>query len=93
MLGERIKELRTALGMNQVEFGKCLNVTKQSVSNWENYNIQPSIDMLINIATTFSVSADYLLGLTNQCTINVDGLTSEQISHIQNIINDIRNSK
>ena len=61
MFGERIKELRLNLGLNQVEFSKLLNVTKQSVSNWENNNILPSIDMLINISKKFSVSADYLL--------------------------------
>ena len=36
MFDERIKELRRSLGINQVEFGKRLNVTKQCISNWEN---------------------------------------------------------
>ena len=61
MFDERIRELRHSLGINQVEFGKRLNVTKQCISNWENNNIMPSIDMLIRISKTFSVSADYLL--------------------------------
>lgn len=90
MFYERIKELRKSLGITQVEFGKKLCVTKQCISNWENGNIQPSIDMLIKIAQTFSVSADYLLGLSNNITIDARGLTSEQILHIQVIINDIR---
>lgn len=42
-----------SLGINQVEFGKRLNVTKQCISNWENNNIMPSIDMLIRISKTF----------------------------------------
>ena len=46
MFCERIKELRKSLGINQVEFGNKLSVTKQCISNWENGNIQPSIDML-----------------------------------------------
>ena len=58
MFDERIRELRHSLGINQVEFGKRLNVTKQCISNWENNNIMPSIDMLIRISKTFSVSAD-----------------------------------
>ena len=65
MFGNRVKSLRQSLGLNQIEFGKTLNVTKQSVSNWENGNIQPSIDMLIKIAELFSVSIDYLLGRTD----------------------------
>ena len=61
MLNERIRELRTAIGFSQVELAEKLGVSKQSVSNWENDNIQPSIEMLIKIAHTFNVSTDYLL--------------------------------
>lgn len=90
MFDERIKELRLSLGLNQIQFGRKLFITKQCVSNWENGNIQPSIDMLIKICNVFHVSADYLLGLTNECSLDVSGLTSEQILHIQSIVNDIR---
>lgn len=90
MFGTRIKELRLSLGLNQVEFGKTLNVTKQSVCNWENGNIQPSIDMLTKIAVRYSVRTDYLLGLDNERVIDVSGLTDTQIAHIQNIIRDIK---
>lgn len=90
MLNERIKELRLAYKMNQVEFGKKLNVTKQSVSNWENNNIQPSIDMLIKIADCFSVSTDFLLGRDTRKYLDVSDLSSTEIVHLQNIINDLR---
>lgn len=92
MFFERIKELRTSLSMNQVEFGRKLHVTKQCVSNWENGNIQPSIDMLIKICTTFHVNADYLLGLEDKRTLDVTGLTNEQITHLQSIVNDLRSA-
>lgn len=92
MFEERIKELRLSLGLNQIQFGRKLFITKQCISNWENGNIQPSIDMLIKICNTFHVSADYLLGLTNDCSLDVSGLTTEQILHIQNVVNDIRNA-
>ncbi len=90
MFEERIKELRLSLGLNQIQFGRKLFVTKQCISNWENGNIMPSIDMLIKIATTFSVSTDYLLGLSSQCNLNADGLTNEQILHIRCIIDDLK---
>lgn len=90
MFEERIKQLRASLGMNQVQFSRKLFVTKQCISNWENGNIQPSIDMLIKICTTFSVSADYLLGLSAECTLDVSGLSAEQILHIQNVVNDLK---
>ncbi|MBQ7131613.1 MAG: helix-turn-helix transcriptional regulator [Oscillospiraceae bacterium] len=89
MFGERIKELRLSLGLNQVEFGKQLNVTKQSVSNWENGNIQPSIDMLVKIAKSYQVSTDYLLGLDDRKTLDITGLSSQQVFHLQCIIKDL----
>lgn len=49
-LNENIKQLRLAQNLSQVDLAKALGVTKQSISNWENNNIQPSIDMLIRLA-------------------------------------------
>lgn len=91
MLSENIKKLRQARNISQVELAKVLFVSKQSVSNWENGNIMPSVDMLIKIANYFSVSTDYLLGLDKKEHIDTDGLTPEQIAHIKLIINDIKN--
>ena len=90
MLGQRINELRTACGWSQVELAKRLNISKQTVSNWENENIQPSIEMLINVATLFRVSTDYLLGLDDAPHLNVDGLPLSFVAHLSQIIADYR---
>lgn len=90
MLNTKIKELRLAHGLNQVELGKKLSVTKQTISNWENNNIQPSVDMLVKIADYFSVSTDFLLERDKKETICAEGLTAEQIAHIELLINDLR---
>ncbi len=89
MFGRQIKSLRMSKGLNQVEIAKIFGVTKQCVSNWENENIMPSVDMLIKIAGFFNVSTDYLLGLSEKHALNTDGLTELQIAHIQTVINDI----
>ena len=90
MLSDRIYELRTSFGWTQVQLAEKLNITKQTVSNWENDNIQPSIEMLIKLSKIFNVSSDYLLGLTPENFINVDGLPAEFVSHIVQIINDYK---
>ena len=54
MLGDRIKTLRTARNLSQVELARKLNVSKQSVSNWENNNILPSVDIVKKLALFFS---------------------------------------
>lgn len=93
MLNNKIKELRLAHKLNQVELAEKLSVTKQTVSNWENNNIQPSIDMLVKIADCFSTTTDYLLERNENNIINADGLTITEIAHIQQLISDLRNSK
>ena len=76
-----------------MELAKELFVTKQCVSNWENGNIIPSVEMLIKIAKYFSVSTDYLLGLDDRRYIEITGLTEKQVTHIQQIIGDILEDK
>ena len=88
MLNEKIRQLRTARNISQVELAKALCVSKQSVSNWENDNILPSIDMLIKLAAFFSVSTDYLLGLDGKQFIDVTGLPPEVVAHIRLLIED-----
>lgn len=90
MLSQRIYELRISFGWTQVQLAQKLGITKQTVSNWENDNIQPSIDMLVKLSNIFNVSTDYLLGLTPTNSINVDGLPTEFVSHIVQIIDDYK---
>lgn len=90
MFGNRIAELRLARNWTQVQLAQKLNVSKQTVSNWENNNILPSIDLLIKLARLFSVSTDYLLVLDNREYIEVSGLTDVQRAHIQQIIDDLK---
>uniref|UniRef100_UPI004056CDCB helix-turn-helix transcriptional regulator n=1 Tax=Agathobacter sp. TaxID=2021311 RepID=UPI004056CDCB len=93
MLGDRIKILRTSYNLSQVQLAEKLKVSKQTISNWENNNILPSVEMLISIAAFFSVTTDYLLELDNRSYLETTGLSSEQLAHIQNIINDILANK
>ena len=90
MLSKRIYELRLSFGWTQVQLAQKLGITKQTVSNWENDNIQPSIDMLVKLSKIFNVSTDYLLGLTPTNSISVDGLPTEFVSHIVQIIDDYK---
>jgi len=92
-LNENIKQLRLARNLSQVDLAKKLGVTKQSISNWENNNIQPSIYMLIRLSNYFSVSTDYMLGLEERKFIEINGLTERQLAHIMAVINDIRGGK
>ncbi len=90
MLNENIKKLRLSLNISQVALAKNLGVSKHSVSNWENDNIQPSIDMLVRIARCLNTSTDYLLGLDSKKTIDVSELSDIQIAHLKQLIKDLK---
>jgi transcriptional regulator with XRE-family HTH domain len=93
MIGDRIKHLRLLHNLNQVQLAEKLNVSKQSVSNWENNNILPSVEVVIHLADFFSCSTDYLLELDDKHNfIEVSGLTEEQLVHVQYIIRDLQKS-
>lgn len=91
MLNEKIKELRKVFGISQVELAKELGVSKQCVSNWENGNVLPSIDMLIKIAKYFNVSTDYLLCLDNEDSLDLAGLSEKERAHIKLLVKDLLN--
>ena len=91
MLGQRIFEMRTAFGWSQVDLAKRLKVTKQTVSNWENENIQPSIEMLVRIAKLFGVTTDYLLGLDCVPRLDIEGLPSNVVAHLALLVDDYKN--
>lgn len=61
----RIKELRLEKGFTQKELAQKLNTTNSAVCDWEKGRTQPDLQTLASIATLFDVSADYLLGLSD----------------------------
>lgn len=90
MLGYRINELRCAFGWSQTELAKRMNISKQTVSNWENDNIQPSIEMLVKMSKIFGVTTDYLLGLDEIPRVSLEGLPMSVVAHISLLIEDLR---
>ncbi len=65
MIGERLAELRNDHGDTQQSLGDRLNVTKFTISNWEQGKSEPSHEFLVKICRLYNVSADYLLGISD----------------------------
>lgn len=60
-LGEKIYELRTLKNLSQGDVADALNVSRQSVSKWENNSAVPDLDKIIKLAELFQVSLDELV--------------------------------
>lgn len=58
----RLKLLRTENGESLEKIAKYLNVTIQTISNYENEKRDMTPDTILKLADYFGVSTDYLLG-------------------------------
>lgn len=58
----RLKYLRTARGENLEKVAEYLNVSIQTISNYENEKRDMTPDTIIKLAEYFGVSTDYILG-------------------------------
>ena len=61
-LGERIYELRNEKNLSQGDLADALDVSRQSVSKWENDIAVPDLDKLIKLCDIFEISLDELTG-------------------------------
>lgn len=65
---EKVYELRKESRLSQEEVAEQLNVSRQTISNWENGTAQPALDKAVELAYLFDVSLDELVGKTVQQT-------------------------
>lgn len=90
MTAERIKTLREARGWTQAELARRLNMTRNGVNSWEQGLSMPSPPFLVELASLFSVSTDYLLGIEPLHTVNVTGLNEHDIALITQLADRLR---
>lgn len=60
-IGQKLKEARTASGLSQENVAEKINVSRQTISNWENEKTYPDIISVIKLSDLYSISLDALL--------------------------------
>ncbi|KHD44117.1 helix-turn-helix domain-containing protein [Streptococcus hongkongensis] len=61
MIGDNIYKERIKIGMTQENLSDYLNLTKSTISKWENNQAKPDIDYLIQLAKLFDMTLDELV--------------------------------
>ena len=60
-IGEKIAHLRIVNNISQDELAKMMNVSRQTLSKWENDETQPQLDNIKELCKLFKISADELI--------------------------------
>ena len=82
----RLRELRLNKGLRQEQVAKLIGVNKSAISTYENDTRQPSFDILVRLANLYRVSTDYLLGQTNTRSVDLSGLTEQEVALICELV-------
>ncbi len=64
-LGGRIKYIRKIKDLNQVDVAISLGIPRSAISKIENGKQEMTSEVLFQFATKYDVSADYLLGISD----------------------------
>jgi len=62
---ERLTEVLKDSKLNQKEIANLLNIHESNIPQYKSGHTQPSLQILMNLCEVLDVSADYLLGLTD----------------------------
>lgn len=90
MVADRIRMLREQKGLTQTELAKQLGITRSSVNAWEQGISVPSTQYVVELAQIFKVSTDHLLCVDNTATVDVAGLTEQDVQLIHGIVAHLR---
>ena len=88
--GQKLKELRIHSGLTQKQLAERMGVSKSVISYYKLQERSPSPEILIQLASIFHVSSDYLLGIEKEASIDISGLTEEDIHLVRLLIETLR---
>ena len=59
----RLKELRMANNLSQMQLAKVLGISQSAIAKWELGKTEPTASAIILVAKYFNESTDYILGV------------------------------
>jgi len=66
LIQERLRESIRGATLTQKEIAKAIDVSPQTVSKYMKCNVFPALDTLAKLCKLLDISADYILGLSEQ---------------------------
>lgn len=91
-LTELLNEWKNQKNISLNTIASSIGIARQSLAQYRDGNTSPDIFVFQNIANYFNVSFDYLLGYSDNKTLNEElGLVNQSLETIDNFIKKYRN--
>lgn len=87
-IGESLKRFRAEFKLKQGDVASSIGILQQLYYKYESGKVTPSANVIYKLAKTYDVSADYLLGLSDN-PAPTDNKLLEAISSCHEILNDV----
>lgn len=87
---DRLRQLRKDRRLTQQQLAELIGVKNSVISFYEVGERMPSPDVLRKLALALHVTADYLLGIERDATLDATGLDEEDRLIVQMMIGQLR---
>lgn len=88
--GYRLRALRKQKKLTQTQVALRLNLSKTTISGYENNTKTPSLDVLVQLSQFYGTTTDYLLGLSNHPVLVMDGISERQQEILKILLEELR---
>lgn len=86
VFSQRLKQLRSLQGISQYALADALGVSRTSLKNWELAAATPPLEVLVDMALYFRVSSDYLLGLDERRSVQINFLSDRTVDALTSLV-------
>ena len=88
---KRLRDLIEENDITQKKLAADLNIAASTVSSYVQGVREPDFSILLRLADYFHVSTDYLLGLSDNVSLDISHLTEKEIQLVYNLVQYFRN--
>ena len=88
--GQKLRELRKQHNLTQKELASMIGVKNSVISFYEVGERLPSPEIIRKLAETLHVSADYLMGIEKNESVDISGLSEHDKSLVRSLVYSLR---
>lgn len=71
IIADRLASMRQKHGLTQEELAELAEISQNSISRYERNLTDPTSEVIVKLAKALATSSDYLLGMTDNSTLNL----------------------